>query len=133
MLITLDVIVIPLLFGRNRNLCPKYASETVFSGPKCKIFPALRGGTPPPRPSPRSVASLPRSAPRSSAHSDFRPPPPPPPKNFWLRACDVMNENIFVTLCVKSCDVMSENFFVTLCVKSCDVMSEKSCDIMRWL
>ena len=59
--------------------------------------------------------------------------PPPPPKIFWLRACDVMNENIFVTLCVKSCDVMSENFFVTLCVKSCDVMSEKSCDIMRWL
>ena len=77
MLITLDVIVIPLLFGGNRNLCPKYASETsLFSGPKRKIFPALGGGTPPPRPSPRSVASLPRSAPRSSAHSDFRPPPP---------------------------------------------------------
>ena len=48
MLITLDVIVIPLLFGGNRNLCPKYASETVFSGPKCKIFTALsrRGDTP---------------------------------------------------------------------------------------
>ena len=39
------------------NLCPKYASETVFSDSKCKIF-------------------LPRSSPRRSAHSDFRPPHP---------------------------------------------------------
>ena len=33
----------------------------------------------PPRPSPRSVASLPRNSRRRSAHLDFR---PPPPKNF---------------------------------------------------
>ena len=28
------------------NLCPKYASETVFSGSKCKMFPAQGGGHP---------------------------------------------------------------------------------------
>ena len=74
----------PLLIGGNHssNLCPKYASKTVFSGSKCTLFPALGGGTPPSRPSPRLVASLPRSAPRRTAHSDFR----TPPKNLWLRA-----------------------------------------------
>ena len=73
----LDVIVLPLGIWRksySSNLCPKYASES-FSGSKCKIFPALGGGTLPPRPSPCSVAPFPCSSPRRSAHSDFRTPP----------------------------------------------------------
>ena len=38
---------IPVIFAQN-----KYASETVFSGSKCKILPALGGGHPLPGPSP---------------------------------------------------------------------------------
>ena len=39
----------------------KYASGSLFWDAKCKIFPALGGGCPPPRPSSRSGASRPRN------------------------------------------------------------------------
>ena len=64
----LDVILCPLAIwskSYSSHLCPKYASEIIciiFSGSKCKNFPALGGGhpliyRPDPRSSPRRLLS----------------------------------------------------------------------------
>ena len=60
-MLKLDSIVLPLAIWRKSyfsHLCPKYASQTVFSCSKCKNFPALGRGTP------HLLASLPRSSTR---------------------------------------------------------------------
>ena len=61
-----EIIIMLVIFAPNMD------QKLFFSGSKCKISPALGGGTPPPH----SVAPLPRSSPRRSAHSDFRTPDP---------------------------------------------------------
>ena len=43
---------------------------------------------------------------------------PPPPKNFWLRACDVMNENIF-------CDIMRQELWRYEWEIFCDIMRQE--------
>ena len=68
----------PLLFGGNHILvifAQNMRQKLFFRAPNAKFPLTWEPDPPPPPPPPRLVASLPSSAPRRSAHSDFRNPP----------------------------------------------------------
>ena len=56
----------------------RYAPDCTFSSRKIKKLPTVGGGTPPPTPSPRSVATLPRARSLRSLAKIV------PPQMFWL-------------------------------------------------